>query len=126
MERNIRFVSMSDLHDKPKEIRVWLMGGEEMLLSHGGKPLAFIRSIREEDLDPPSKKMISLNYLRTHRDEFLYLMMTGEPVVLSFHNRTIALVSPNIPEEYLEQYLEYRQITLEERRKKRKKAPKKK
>jgi antitoxin (DNA-binding transcriptional repressor) of toxin-antitoxin stability system len=125
MAGEIRFVSMGDLHSRPKEIRVWLMGGEDMLLTHSGKPLAYIRSVKEDDLDPP-KKMMSFEHLRSNRDEFLYLMMTGEAVILSFHNRQVALITPEIPNRYLKQYEKNRQEILQERRTKRKKPPKKK
>jgi len=125
MASEIRFISMGDLHSKPKDIRVWLMGGEEMLLSHSGKPLAYMRSVKEEDLNT-AKKMMSFEYLRSNRDEFLYLMMTGEDVVLCFHNRQVALITPEIPKKYLKQYEKGRQEILQERRKKRKPSSKKK
>jgi hypothetical protein len=125
MASEIRFISMGDLHSKPKDIRVWLMGGEEMLLTHSGKLLAYMRPVKEADLDPP-KKMMTFEYLRSNRDEFLYYMMTGESVVLSFHKRTLGLITPDIPKKYLKQYEEKRQEVLEERRKKRVKSLKNK
>ena len=124
MTSQIKFVAMGDLHSKPKEIRVWLMGGEEMLLTHSGKLLAYIQPLKERDLDD-LKKMMTLEYLRNHRDEFLYSIMTGEDVVLSFHKRKLALITPNIPNKYVKEYEKHRQEVLEERRKKRKKSSKK-
>lgn len=124
MTGEIRFISMGDLHSKPKEIRVWLMGGEDMLLTHSGKPLAYIRSVKDEDLDSP-KKMMSFEQLRSNRDEFLYMMMTGDDLVLNFHRRSVALITPQIPKEYLKLYEEHRQNVMEERRKKRTKTSRK-
>lgn len=121
MAGNIRFISMGDLHSNPKDIRVWLKGGEHMLLSHSGKPLAYVRPVEEEDLDTP-KKMMSFEYLRSNRDEFLYLMKTEQDMVLCFHNRQIALITPEIPEEFLESFNEKKQAILGERRKRREKA----
>jgi antitoxin (DNA-binding transcriptional repressor) of toxin-antitoxin stability system len=123
MEGNIRFISMGDLHSSPKDIRVWLKGGEHMLLSHSGNPLAYMRPVTEEDLDTP-RKMMSFEYLRNNRDEFLYFMKTGEDVVLCFHHRQVALITPEIPGEFLESFNEKKQAILEERRKKREESPK--
>jgi len=118
MASGIRFVSMGDLHSNPKDIRVWLRGGEHMLLSHNGKPLAYVRPLREEDLEIP-KKMMNFEYLRNNRDEFLYLMKTGEDVVLCFHNRQLGLITPEIPQEFLEVFEEKRREILQERRERR-------
>lgn len=121
----VRFISMGDLHSSPKDIRVWLKGGEHMLLSHSGNPLAYVRPIAEEDLETP-KKMMSFEYLRNNRDEFLYYMKTGEDVVLCFHKRQVALITPDIPEEFLQVFEERKRAILAERRKKREQAQKEK
>lgn len=91
-------ISMSDLHRYPTQIRYRLSKGDHFLLTRFNKALAYIRPVREDDLEV-SRKMMPLEYLRNNRDEFIFEILDGNPVVISFHRRFIAIAWPEIPDD---------------------------
>jgi hypothetical protein len=91
-------ISMSDLHRYPTQIRYRLSKGDHFLLTHFKKALAYIRPVEEEDLEV-SRKMMPIEYLRNNRDEFIFEILDGNAVVISFHRRSIAIACPEIPDD---------------------------
>ena len=91
-------ISMSDLHRYPTQIRYRLSKGDHFLLTHFKRALAYIRPVEEEDLEV-SRKMMPIEYLRNNRDEFIFEILDGNPVVISFHRRSIAIACPEIPDD---------------------------
>jgi len=96
-------ISMSDLHDYPKEIRFRMSKGSHFLLTHYGKPLAYVRPIEEEDMEEP-KQVMTFNCIRQNPDEFIFMMFDGESIVVGFQKRALALASPEIPEDIMEAF----------------------
>ena len=91
-------ISMSDLHSYPTQIRYRLSKGDHFLLTHFKRALAYMRPVKEEDLEV-SRVMMPIEYLRNNRDEFIFEILDGNAVVISFHRRSIAIACPEIPED---------------------------
>jgi hypothetical protein len=57
-----------------------------------------MRPVKEEDLEV-SRVMMPIEYLRNNRDEFIFEILDGNAVVISFHRRSIAIACPEIPDD---------------------------
>ena len=42
--------------------------------------------------------------IRTNRDEFIFNMKDGRSIILGYRSKTLALITPEVPHEYLEKY----------------------
>ena len=107
----VAVIQMSDLLRDFMDVRYRISRGDSFLLTHSSRAIAYIRSLTEEDLIADEKKdeddqmeMWGIEDIRNNRDPFLYAMKDGRPIVLGYRSKSLALITPEIPQEYLEKY----------------------
>lgn len=121
-------IQMKHLHHDPRGLRYKLAKGSSFLLTHSFKLIAYMRPLTKEDLEEEMKKpeaeralMMTLEMVRTERDKFLYELQDGKDIHLFFKvkgnpEKTLALVTPQIPAKLKEAYAVFREMQLEDNR----------
>lgn len=110
-EVGVSVLRMNELTGDFMDIRFRITSGEEFLLTHNSKTVAFIRQLDKGEIEAELEKdedgqmdIVSIEQLRRDRDGFLYKMYNGQSFILGFRNKTLAVITPEIPEKYLKQY----------------------
>ncbi len=107
----VAVIQMSDLMRDFMDVRYRISRGESFLLTHSSKAIAYIRPLTEEDLIADEKKgeddqmeIWGIEDIRTNRDEFIFNMKDGRSIILGYRSKTLALITSEVPHEYLEKY----------------------
>ena len=106
-------VPMKDLVRSMTQIRVWMYGGDEVVITYQTRPFIYMRPKREED-EIEGMEMITTSQMQTKRQYLLEKISEGKSLVVSFHSRNLAIASPEIPDEALHN-LEEAGVRLRER-----------
>lgn len=94
-------IPMKDLSRSMTQIRVWLYGGDDVVITYRDHPFIYIRQLREDD-DVEGMEIITTNQLHTDRQYLMEKIAEGKSLVVSFHRRKVAIASPDIPDEAIE------------------------
>jgi hypothetical protein len=103
-EVGVPVVRMRNFTHDFMDVRYRLAKGENLLLVSNSIPLAFIRPLSKEDLSNKDTVIMSVEKIRNNRDEFLFTLHDGNAVVLGFRGRIIGLITPEIPQQFLEAF----------------------
>lgn len=93
-------VPMKDLARSMTQIRVWMYGGDDLVITYQDHPFIYMRPVREDD-DVEGLELITTSQLQTKRHDLLEKISEGKSLVVSFHNRNLAIASPDVPDEVL-------------------------
>jgi hypothetical protein len=93
-------VPMKDLARSMTQIRVWMYGGDEVVITYQDHPFIYMRPLREDD-DVEGMEIITTSQLQTKRQHLLERISEGKSLVVSFHHRNLAIASPDVPDEAL-------------------------
>lgn len=91
-------MGLNDLHHRSLEVRDYLFRGELLLLTRRGKPLALIKPIHVDAKLPKDVHVRSITYIRRHKREFVFKLMEGQRILLTYRGKKIGMVDPRFPE----------------------------
>jgi hypothetical protein len=91
---------MKDLARSMTQIRVWLYGGDDIVVTYQDHPFIYLRPLSADD-ELEGAEMITTVELHTKRHHLLEKISEGKSLVVSFHRRNLAIASPEVPDRAL-------------------------